>query len=733
MTSLLRALRALRALLPLLPCLAFLLSCLELPAQDASPNTSSPRPNIIIIMSDDMGFSDIGCYGSEIHTPHLDSLATNGLRFSQFYNTGRCCPTRASLLTGLYSHQAGIGHMTSNYGLPQYQGYLNQKCLTIAEALRPAGYRTYMTGKWHVTGAFQADGPKETWPLQRGFDKFYGTFFGAGSLFDPNTLARDNTHITPENDPEYQAKDTWYYTDAISDNTVNFIHQHHQNHGDQPFFHYVAYTAAHWPMHALPRDIEKYQGKYNQGYAPIYAARLEKMKALGLIDPAWQIPGPIGNWSQIPLKKWEAACMEVYAAMVDSMDQGIGRIISALRETGQLDNTLILYLQDNGSSAERFGRGKVIGPLERPTAPTLPAMGKDELQTRMIPTQSRDGYPLRRGRGVMPGPPETQIGYGENWANVSNTPFREYKHWVHEGGISTPLIAHWPKGITAKNTWAKDPTHLIDLMATCLDLAKATYPADKIPLEGTSLKPIFNGHKIKRGKPLFWEHEGNRAVRDHDWKIVAKGIKGPWELYNIAKDRTEMHNLAQKHPHRLKTMIAQYETWAKERGVVPFGSWSAKNRQKGSPKESFQLKDGDSLPADKAPRIANRAFSIRAELAQLPAQGVIAAQGGSHDGWALFLKDQALHFSTRRNGKILTATAPLHPNSSPHLTAVITKDSVNLSAGVRSFLTSKGNFILTSHPLDPLETGKDSSGIVGDYGRNFPLSVPLKSLTIELQ
>jgi len=543
--------------------------------------TADDRPNIILIMSDDMGYSDIGCYGGEIKTPNLDKLAANGLRYTQFYNTARCCPTRASLLTGLYPHQAGVGHMMGDYGLPQYQGYLNDKCVTIAEALKPAGYKSYLSGKWHVTPyKAKGDDSKKNWPLQRGFDKFFGTIHGAGSFFDPNGLTRGNDHITPENDPKYKPEGTWYYTDAISDNAVAYINDHFKENPDKPFFQYVAYTAAHWSMHALPEDIAKYEGKYDDGYKPVYEARLKKMKELGLLDPNWTIPGPIGDWDKVKLKEWESACMEVYAAMVDNMDQGIGRIVKSLEANKQLDNTLILFFQDNGGCAEGFGRGKLVGPLKRPDKPTLKPMGKDELQTNMVPPQSRDGYPLRRGDGVMPGPPETEVGYGRNWANVSNTPFREYKHWVHEGGISTPLVAHWPKGIKSKNTWAKDPSHLIDLMATCLDLGKATYPEGKIPVEGISLVPTFSGKSLKRGKPIYFEHEGNRAVRDGDWKLVAKGVNSKWELYNIPNDRTEMSNLADTHPDRVKKMAAQYETWAKERGVVPFNSWRKDNKKK---------------------------------------------------------------------------------------------------------------------------------------------------------
>lgn len=546
------------------------------------------RPNIILIMSDDMGWSDIGCYGGEINTPHLDSLAKDGIRFTQFYNTGRCCPTRASLLTGLYQHQAGIGHMTGDYGLPAYRGDLNRECVTIAEALKPAGYRTYMAGKWHVTpyDADKLENPDvSNWPLQRGFDRFYGTIHGAGSFFDPNSLTRGNQFITPENDPDYAPEGTWYYTDAISDNTVRYIHDHADHHADKPFFHYVAYTAAHWPMHALPEDIAKYEGKYDGGYTPTREARVERLKAMKLLPDDWEVAPQVGDWDKVKLKEWEAACMEVYAAMVDNMDQGIGRIIEALKETGEYENTLILFLQDNGGCAETFGRGNLVGPLERPDKPTLPPMGRDELQTEMIPVQSRDGYPLRRGDGVMPGwYPEVEIGYGKNWANVSNTPFREYKHWVHEGGIATPLIAHWPAGIareggafraTDEGPLHDSPSHLIDIMATAIDLAGAEYPKEFsgntiTALEGTTLRTAFEGNAIDRGSPIFFEHEGNRAVRDGKWKLVSKGSKSPWELYDMEVDRTEMNDLLAAKPKLAAKMIAQYEAWADHVGAVPY-------------------------------------------------------------------------------------------------------------------------------------------------------------------
>jgi arylsulfatase len=314
------------------------------------PALAAERPNVVLIMADDMGYSDIGCFGGEIKTPHLDKLAANGLRFTQFYNTGRCCPTRASLLTGLYPHQAGIGHMMNDRGHDGYRGELNRHCVTIAEALRPAGYATYAVGKWHVTKHTQPDGPKFNWPLQRGFDRYYGTITGAGSFYDPGTLCRDNTLISPFADPEYQPEQ-YYYTDAISDHAVRFIDEHYHNpkaEPSKPFFLYVAYTCAHWPMHALPEDIARYRGKYNEGYQPVRDARMRRLAELGLIDGGWTMAPTVGDWEGVKHKKWEARCMEVYAAMISRMDRGIGQIVKQLEESGQLENTLIFFLQDNG-------------------------------------------------------------------------------------------------------------------------------------------------------------------------------------------------------------------------------------------------------------------------------------------------------------------------------------------------------------------------------------------------
>lgn len=513
-----------------------------------------PKPNILVILTDDMGFSDLGCYGGEIHTPNIDQLGAQGLRYTQFYNGARCCPTRASLLTGLYPHQAGIGHMEQPRGkLEGYQGDLSRNALTLAEMLKTAGYGTYAVGKWHVTPfnaklewSRQPVRSQDNWPLQRGFDRFYGIISGGGSYFEPSSLARDNTRITVQNDLEYQPK-SYYFTDAITDQAVNLLAAHHENQPGQPFFMYLAHLAPHNPLHAREEDIARYQGKYANGYEPIRKSRFERAKQLGVIDEGWDLSSQAQDWEKVKNKAWESRCMEVYAAQVERMDHGVGRIVTELKKQGQLENTLILYLHDNGACAEPTGRG------------TATDWG---------------GRTFNIEPGVMPGPDNTFIAYGEGWANVSNTPFRSYKHYVHEGGIATPLIAHWPARIKQQGRIVSEPGHLVDIMATCVEVSGASYPeqysGNKIqPMEGRSLVPSFTGEKLP-DRPIGWEHEGNRAFRQGKWKLVAKGSEGAWELYDMKNDRTEMHDLAPQNPRLVADLSAQWESWARKTRVLPW-------------------------------------------------------------------------------------------------------------------------------------------------------------------
>lgn len=477
--------------------------------------------------------------------------------------------------------------MMSDRKLPGYKGDLEPSCVTVAEVLRPAGYRNYCVGKWHVTRFVKAEESQHNWPLQRGFDRFYGTLNGANNFFDPAMLARDNKAISPFADPEYRPEGEYYYTDAISDNAVKFVRDHREKTPDKPFFMYVAYTAAHWPMHALPGDIAKYKGKFDAGYEAIRREKFRKMKSLGLLSEQDTLPPPEEQWSDVQRKDWETACMEVYAAMIDRMDQGIGRIVGELKRTGQWDNTVMMFLQDNGACAEtngRTAREDYRTRVDRPVYDPIPLDTPRQEQSDRI--QTREGYPVLGGQDVFPGPKDTFIAYGRGWANVSNTPFREYKHWVHEGGISTPLIIHAPGRIAEerKGELYREYGQLIDIMATCIDLADARYPKkrndiDVTPLSGVSLAPALSGRSLDRTLPLFWEHEGNRAIRDGKWKLVSKGHQSPWELYDIEADRTELNDLATKHPERVERMAGQWNEWAVRCNVLPW-PWDRKPSKK---------------------------------------------------------------------------------------------------------------------------------------------------------
>ncbi|MEO7338102.1 MAG: arylsulfatase, partial [Caldimonas sp.] len=519
------------------------------------------KPNVVLILNDDMGYSDIGCYGGEIETPNLDRLAERGLRFSQFYNTARCSPSRASMLTGLHPHQTGVGILTYDSGPEGYAGNLNHRCVTIPQVLKANGYKTYMSGKWHVASNLTT--PTDTWPLQRGFDEFFGTIIGAGSFYDPNTLTRGNQNI----EHEAQADPAFFYTDAISDQAVDYIETHCRETPETPFFTYVAYTAPHWPLHAHDDDIAKYKGRFDAGWDQLRSERLDKLVASGLLEEHWKLterdpsqPAWTEAEQHAQKRTWTLRCMEVYAAQVDRMDQGIGRIVAALEKAGRLDDTVLIFLSDNGACAEDIPEDVTV----------------DELVDKLMIARrrTRSGEPVHFGNDIarMPGPENTYQSYGTAWANLSNTPFRLYKHWIHEGGISTPLIVHWPAGIAAGGAIRHTPGYLPDIMATILDVTGTAYPStwegNAIdPIEGQSLAAAFDGDLPGR-PPMFWEHEGNAAVRIGSWKLV-RNYPLAWELYDMEADRTELRDLSAAYPQRVIDMAAHYEAWAKRCGVIP--------------------------------------------------------------------------------------------------------------------------------------------------------------------
>ncbi|MET0300798.1 MAG: arylsulfatase, partial [Flavitalea sp.] len=532
------------------------------PAEAEKPmQARDQRPNIVLIMADDLGYSDLGCYGGEIQTPNLDRLAANGIRFSQFYNTSRCCPTRAALLTGIYNHQAGIGEMTAQRKEPGYRGYIKENTVTIAEVLKASGYRTAMSGKWHVSNTIEQPdaksqlewlnhktshplfAPIEQYPVNRGFEKYFGNIWGVVDFFDPFSLVSGT-------EPIKEVPKDYYHTDAINDTAVKYIREFGK--GDKPFFLYVAETAPHWPLHALPEDIAKYKDTYKVGWDVIRNARYKRMIEKGLINPKTSPLSPRLNnelsWEDNPDKDWDAAAMAVHAAMVDRMDQGIGRIIKALEEINQLNNTLIVFLSDNGASPEdaaRYGPG-----FDRPG------------ETR---AGERIAYPV--DKKVMPGPQTSFASIGPRWANVANTPYRMAKAESYEGGVRTPMIAFWPKGISAKkNSITSQNGHVMDFMSTCVEIAKAKYPTSFegraiTPMEGLTLTPAFRGLKTGGHRDLFNEHYRARYVRVDNWKMVSTPKDTAWKLYDLSKDATEVNDLSGQQQAKVNELSAKWYQW----------------------------------------------------------------------------------------------------------------------------------------------------------------------------
>jgi arylsulfatase A-like enzyme len=494
------------------------------------------RPNIVIILVDDMGWADIGCYGSEIPTPHIDSLAKDGVRFTQFYNTARCSPTRACLLTGLYPHQAGMGHLsnTVHQGTKGTQGRLRNDCVTIAEVLNDAGYFTAMAGKWHLGQ------PNGTTPKGRGFARSLNS--PAGGIYFPqqkkSELFLDGAKKLKK-DPMFG--DSWYSTGLWTDWGLKFADEAID--AKQPFFLYLAQCAPHFPLMAPRPIIDKYRGKYKQGWDKLREARHQRQIQMELVDAAWPLcprPAEVPAWDSLSPEEQDRFdhIMAIYAAMIDSIDFNVGKVVSHLKKRGVLDNTLILFLSDNGGNAE--------------------------------------SGPMGRYQGKQPGGPASTVFLGQSWATLNNTPFRRYKHFTHEGGIATPLVAHWPAGIPQERYGKMEhqPRHVIDLMATVVEVTGAKYPQEYKgnqiqPMEGVSLTRAFAGKPLERTNPIYFEHEGNRAIRDGKWKLVMK-LKGPWELYDIEADRTEQRDLKDKHPDVARKLAADWEAWAQRTDVHPW-------------------------------------------------------------------------------------------------------------------------------------------------------------------
>lgn len=517
---------------------------------------SRKRPNILLILADDLGFGDLGVMGAEIRTPHIDSIANNGTLLTAMYNAGRCCPTRASLLTGMYAHRAGIGHMGTDLGTPEYQGYLREDAATIAEVLKASGYQTLMAGKWHVGGdlwatrvnSWRLGDPDRPTPLQRGFDRFYGMVDGVMHYFSPWYIrADDKAAEIPEN---------FYLTDAITDAAIGMLEENART--EQPFFMYLAHHAPHWPLHALPEDIERYSGAYAQGWDRLRGARYEEQLQRGVLQHKWALSPRDADapaWDGAPNQAWEARRMAVYAAQIDRMDQQIGRVLDTLRRLGKHDDTLVLFFSDNGGCAETMREGG---------------------WTQFYPDKMRDGRQIVLGNrpDLMPGGPTTFQSYDLPWANASNTPFRLFKHYVHEGGISTPLAVQWP-ALLEPGGINHTPCHAIDILPTILEAAGVPLPTELggravRAIDGESLLPLLRGKRWEREQTLHWEHEGNCALRQGNLKLVRR-YQGSWELYDMENDRTELRDLAKGNRRLVSRLARDHQRWADQAGVV---DWS---------------------------------------------------------------------------------------------------------------------------------------------------------------
>lgn len=668
---------------------------------------AAEKPDIVVILADDLGWSDLGCYGGEIRTPALDGLAAGGVRFTQFYNSARCCPTRASLLSGLYPHQAGVGSMTSDLGPghPGYRGTLQPHCTTLAEVLGEAGYHTSMVGKWHL---HNRQGVK---PTDRGFAEFYGMLGGYNSCWEEKPFYSrwpEGRAVREYTSASGGKPGSFYATDVFADYAIDFMGEARR--AGRPYFLYLAFNAPHFPLHAPESDIEKYEAMYfEKGWDVIREERMARVKALGLVPqdlrlpersevPAKShaVPSPYAGkanpaWLTLPEDRRRdlARRMAVYAAMVDRMDVAIGRVVADIRARGRMENTLIVFLSDNGACWEWDPYG-----FDGSSGPQNVLHAGDELKRL--------------------GQPGDYMSYGSGWANAGNTPWRLYKHFSHEGGIRTPMIMHWPAGLKERGGMRRDAGHVIDLMPTLVAAAGAKYPAERLgvrvlPMEGRSL--LTGGDAVRPGL-LCFEHEGSRAVREGDWKLVS--LRGDrWELYELGSDPNEMRDLAKAEPGRVQAMAAQWEAWAARCGVEYVGKRSGEDGVKDSP------------------QVAGRPLVVRVTVAGATGDGVILAQGGREHGYALHLAGGRVHFTVRRDGKAETIAAAREGEDFAVTARLGADGAMELQVGGGAVVRGSAGGLIAVQPKDGLSVGEDAGSAVGDYVAPFPLKAKVSEVSVK--
>lgn len=671
------------------------------------------RPNVLLILVDDLGFSDLGCYGGEVPTPNLDGLAAGGVRFSAFCTSARCCPSRASLMTGLHPHQAGIGSFTTErpqegWG-PAYAGHLLPTCVTLAELLRDAGYSTWMVGKWHlgIPG-----------PIERGFQHYYGfrnLLAHSESQWEPRHYVR-----LPEGTaPELARPDgTFYATDVFTDYALEFIRQARAREG-QPWFLYLAHSSPHFPIHAPRESIDRNLVTYRRGWDVLRAERLERMKQVGVVPPETVLPPrsmvpvdrddiangypgrPNPAWDELPADRREdlAYRMATFAAMVEHVDGGVGRIVADLEAHGDLANTLILFLSDNGACYE-WGPLGFDGPSRAGTTK------------------------LHRGGDLLAiGQPGSYQSYGSGWANLGNTPLNLYKHFCHEGGLASPLIVHWPSGLAEPAAWVHAPGHVMDILPTICDVAGVAYPERyagqaTTPVEGISLLPALRGETLPE-RALAFEHQAARALRRGEWK-VAWGKRMPaepaWELYNLQADRSEQHNLAGTDPERTLALAREWEAWAIRVGAEPFQNHGAGPR-----------------PAVNSPDIRQREVTVVCTFVP-PAEranGVLVAQGGREHGFAVHLVDGCPAFDVRIRGEVTRVLAVDRVAGETTVRATLTGAAMTLAVNGEAVAETVSPGLLPVQPLDPLSVGEDTFTAAGDYPAPNPFAGAIRDVNVD--
>lgn len=678
--------------------LCFLVLLFVLPLQ------ASKRPNVLLILADDLGFSDLSCYGGEIPTPNLDRLANNGAKFSSFYTSARCCPSRASLITGIHPHQAGIGSFTHSRQPPgkglAYKGALLPTCATLAEMLFDVGYSTWMVGKWHMA---------QPGPIGRGFQNYYGykNFLAhSEDQWDPSKYVR-----LPESvKPELPILDDFYVTDIFTDYALEFLKQARAK-KDQPWFLYLAHSSPHFPIQAPRESINRHIETYRKGWDILRRERFERQKKLGLVRPDAKLPRlsqvpvdrddiangfsgkPNPAWDSLPADRREdlARRMATFAAMVEHVDHGIGRLLADLEKSGELDNTIIAFLSDNGACYE-------WGPF-----------GFDG-RSRLGKTTLHSGEELA---GM--GQPGTHSSYGSGWANLGNTPLNMYKHFCHEGGIASPLILHWPKGIVKNDGYVTTPSHLMDIVPTILEVTGTEYPNQRdghkiTPVEGTSLLPAIEDSTAIPNRVLAFEHQEARGLRKGNWKLVW-GKRQPdeitWELYNLIEDRSEQTNVAQNYATIKDQLVDDWNSWAKRVHAAPHIV----------PEPGFNTK----APNLKSPKIANRPLTISANVEGQDLHGVVLSHGGTEHGYALHFIKGTPALDVRVNGKITRLSAANKSTGKIELKATIGVDKLTLTVVGKTF-KKKSPGLIPVQPRDNFSVGRDDRSPAGNYEAPNPFN-----------